>query len=181
MSTTYFLSDPHLRHRGIQKYRQTLSGLSNDDQILLDLQNCPITKRDTLYILGDVAWNVEGLQLLSSIPGRKILVRGNHDNLKLSDYLNVFDDVEGLVRYKEFWLSHSPIHPVELRGKVNIHGHVHSATLPDTRYFNCCPENLWPRFNTCIITIDQIRSVVYNRQSKQETNKDESNSNNVSQ
>ena len=28
-----------------------------------------------------------------------------------------------LYRWHEFWLSHCPIHPGELRGKLNIHGH----------------------------------------------------------
>ena len=43
-------------------------------------------------------------------------------------------------------MSHAPIHPNELRGRFNLHGHVHqnSITLPDgsldDRYINCCVE-----------------------------------------
>lgn len=58
-----------------------------------------------------------------------------------------FNKVCGFEKYKKSWLSHAPIHPAELRGKINIHGHVHDATitdengLPDLRYFNVSLEN----------------------------------------
>ena len=51
-------------------------------------------------------------------------------------------EVYGFVKYKEFWLSHCPIHPNELRGKVNIHGHVHNKTIIDCNYFNTSCENV---------------------------------------
>jgi calcineurin-like phosphoesterase family protein len=50
--------------------------------------------------------------------------------------------VAGIIKYKGFWLSHAPIHPEELRGKPNIHGHVHTNTLNDSRYFNASLENI---------------------------------------
>lgn len=40
--------------------------------------------------------------------------------------------VYSLVKYKGFWLSHAPIHPEELRGCKNIHGHCHDAVISDT-------------------------------------------------
>jgi calcineurin-like phosphoesterase family protein len=52
------------------------------------------------------------------------------------------DSVQSLVKYKGFWLTHAPIHPDELRGKMNVHGHVHTKTLADNRYFNVSCENV---------------------------------------
>ena len=80
------------------------------------------------------------------MPGRKHLILGNHDldrpHRGMLQLMRVFGDrIYSLHKYKGFWLSHAPIHPSELRGKRNIHGHVHSNTLDDNRYYNACLEN----------------------------------------
>lgn len=74
----------------------------------------------------------------------KVWVTGNclEKECSIMDYVKAFDDVQGFMKYKEFWLSHCPIHPAELRGKTNLHGHVHSATIDDVRYFNTSLENI---------------------------------------
>ena len=65
----------------------------------------------------------------------------------------------GLYKYKEFWLSHAPIHPCELRGKRNIHGHVHQNHVMDehhkrdNRYINVCVENT----DGAPVSLDKIR------------------------
>jgi calcineurin-like phosphoesterase family protein len=110
-----------------------------------------------VYVLGDACFTLETIDTFSHLPGRKVLVRGNHDLLDTQVYLKYFDGVYGLLKYKEFWLSHAPIHPDELRGKVNLHGHVHFGTLTDKRYFNCCPENLWQTVNNSLISLDDLR------------------------
>ena len=70
-----------------------------------------------------------------------------------------FDEVYGFHKYKEFWLSHCPIHPQELRGKYNIHGHVHHNNIPDKNYFNVCIEAL----NGLPIKLDEIRAIIKKR------------------
>jgi calcineurin-like phosphoesterase family protein len=79
----------------------------------------------------------------SKLVGDKRIILGNHDTdrkVPIEQFVLAFDQVHGLVSYKDAWLSHPPIHPVELRGKFNIHGHVHQHSVPDPRYFNACPE-----------------------------------------
>jgi calcineurin-like phosphoesterase family protein len=93
-----------------------------------------------VWVLGDAAFTVDGLESFRALPGRKILVRGNHDELPVQMYLSVFEEVYGITRYKKSWLTHAPIHPDELRGKSNIHGHVHLNTIPDARYVNVSAE-----------------------------------------
>jgi calcineurin-like phosphoesterase family protein len=172
MANVWFGSDWHLDHKSIAKFRkQVVSSEHNTKRILTDVANL-VTKRDTLYLLGDIAFSDAALQLVADIPCRKFLVRGNHDELTLSQYAQVFDDVFGIVRYKDSWLTHCPVHEDELRGKFNIHGHVHYATVTkqidghavrDPRYFNCCPENLWELTGKSIISLDELRAVLYNR------------------
>lgn len=118
-----------------------------------------VRKKDHVYVLGDVAMNRESLQLLSRWPGIKTLILGNHDEFKISEYMCVFAKVHGFMRYKEFWLSHPPIHANELRGKRNIHGHVHYASVDDTRYVNVCVENNLRRYGRVLATLEEIRAL----------------------
>lgn len=156
MMTTWVTSDLHLGHAKASEFRN----IPNHDEFVLDRWADTIKRdRDLVYVLGDVAFSIEALWELRKMPGRKILIRGNHDTLPTQAYLAVFEQVEGLV-YKRIsklppaarggvWLSHAPIHPVELRGRMNVHGHTHSANVPmeienrvfeDTRYMNVCLE-----------------------------------------
>lgn len=167
MSNNWFIGDIHAGHAGIQKFRKhVLSEQHNRDLIEHDWCSV-VTKRDTVYCMGDAAFTLEGLDWIKSLPGTKILVRGNHDELTTEQYLTAFKEVHGLFRYKRYWLSHAPIHPAELRGKMNIHGHVHYATIMvgdeygneivDPRYINTSVENLVEVCGRSLISLDEIR------------------------
>ena len=151
MSTKYVISDLHFGHKNILKYSGALRGgttVEEHDAWLLDQINSTVKKHDLLYILGDVAMERESLKLVKKIKaGNRILVRGNHDIYDTREYLEYFAQVHGMISYKgTFWLTHCPIHPVELRGRLNIAGHIHqnSIKLPDgtldNRYINACVE-----------------------------------------
>lgn len=177
MANVLFCSDLHFGHQRIHKLREfrPLYGADASEQSHRDLIKMEwrekVTKRDVVYVLGDAAFTMETVSDFADLPGRKILVRGNHDLLDTQVYLKYFDDVYGLLKYKEFWLSHAPVHPDELRGRINLHGHVHYANVTkpffpgtdvmqklDTRYVNCCPENLWPLVGSSLISLDEVRS-----------------------
>ena len=59
----------------------------------------------------------------------------------MAEYMAVgFNKIYGMVRHKEFVLTHSPIHPCQLekRYQANIHGHLHTYDVGDpSKYFNC--------------------------------------------
>ena len=152
MSQVYFISDLHLGHKNILNFAGSLRGFASSpeehDEVLVDRIASSVNKRDMLFILGDVAMSLEGLSLLDRIKAKqKILVRGNHDIFSEEDYRKYFDNILGLAKYKGMWLSHAPIHTQELRGKLNLHGHVHGNSITDMfggydkRYINCCVEN----------------------------------------
>lgn len=148
MSDVYVIADLHFGHKNICNFRK-ISGIDcelSHREYLIAQWNSFITKRDKIYVLGDAAFNEEGLESIARLNGAKILVKGNHDNLHASEYLRYFNDVEALVKHKDSWLSHAPLHPEELRGRINIHGHVHYATLKDERYRNVSVENV--RYHT---------------------------------
>lgn len=140
----YFSSDFHLGHKVIvPKYRQ-FESQDEHDSIILD-QMSELSKRDILYVLGDFIfdskkydWYIEQINKMSC---RIKLVMGNHDSLKL--YKEPKLEVQlPLVSYKNFWLSHCPMHTKELRGRIaNIHGHLHGSDIEDDRYFNVNLDN----------------------------------------
>lgn len=147
MSRKWVISDLHFGHRNILKYSGPLRGGSTSeehDAWLIDQINSVVKKGDLLYILGDVAFDYNSLKLVDKLKGMKKLIRGNHDILSANKYLEYFDDIQGLLSFKgTFWLSHAPIHPLELRGRLNIHGHVHQHSIPDERYINACVETTY--------------------------------------
>jgi len=149
MSRVYFIGDLHFGHTNVHKFRPLLerfgvpiqSEQEHREEIIYRW-NRVVGKRDKVYVMGDAAFTKEGLLSIEDLTGSKVLVRGNHDLLNASEYLQYFDDVVGLHRYKKFWLSHCPIHPTELRGRRNIHGHCHNGGPDGADYFNTCLEHI---------------------------------------
>lgn len=126
MSAVYFLSDLHLGHKNICKFRPGFTSVEEHNALIKENYHKRVTKRDTVYFLGDVAFDAESLADVKTWAGaKKILIAGNHclDHFSMKDLVEAYDEVYSLKKYKEFWLSHAPIHPDELRGKINIHGH----------------------------------------------------------
>ena len=165
MSQVYFISDLHLGHKRILDFAGNLRSFASSpeehDEVLVDRIASTVTKRDVLFILGDVAMDLEALDKLSRVRSLQMnLVRGNHDIFSEEVYLKYFDKILGFAKYKGFWLSHAPIHPHELRGKINLHGHVHGNSVTDMfggydkRYINCCVENC----NGYPISLESIRN-----------------------
>ena len=165
--SVYFLADPHFAHKNIAKFRpHVTSSEDNDHQIMCELLTT-LKKRDILYVLGDAVFEEDHLKLFKLLPCRMILVMGNHDELPMSKYLEVFESVHAILKYKGMWLTHAPIHPDELRGKFNVHGHVHEATVmwrsilgdkPDRRYLNACPEYTLPNYGKHLLSLDEVRA-----------------------
>ena len=171
--SVWFCSDLHFGHKNIQRFRPFVKDMVDNEQQVISCWKGVVTKRDDVYVLGDAAFTMEGIQLFADLPGRKFLIRGNHDLCDTSAYLKVFNQVYGLLKYKEFWLSHAPIHPDELRGKVNLHGHVHYESIRkpfhpildvkqelDSRYFNCCVENHNALFSRPLVRLEEIRDYI---------------------
>lgn len=145
MANVWFLGDLHLDHKAICKYRTGFKSVDEHNSVVKDNYHKVVTKRDKVFFMGDVAFSKESLEDVRTWVGeKKVLICGNHDldHHSMKDLCEVFDEVYSLVKYKEFWLSHCPIHPNELRGKMNIHGHVHQNSIDDRRYFNASMENI---------------------------------------
>lgn len=149
-------SDLHLGHKNICKFRTQFSSAEEHDEIVFDNLASNIKKRDSLFILGDAAFNIYWLKKIGDIKCvKKTLILGNHDSEynKIIDLAMIFDAIHSLYSKRNCLFSHVPIHPQCFRSKnLNIHGHMHDDkvlgrsaiygdTRTDMRYFNACVEH----------------------------------------
>ena len=161
MSRMLLTSDLHLGHTNIHKYREGFASAEEHHEIIWDKLATFVTKRDTIIFLGDIAFTQEWLSRIANLKVRKkVLLLGNHDTerdgIKIQHIAEAYDEVHGLLSYRNHWLSHCPIHPQELRGRRgNVHGHLHGNMVwqnhswsgdagmetIDNRYINVCVEH----------------------------------------
>ncbi|NTV78136.1 MAG: hypothetical protein HGA25_03075 [Clostridiales bacterium] len=88
-----------------------------------------INEQDIVIHLGDVCFggSIKLQEIMSLLPGRKILVLGNHDNKPPHYYMERgFDFACYSFTWKNFIFTHKPIQ--DTHGKINIHGHLHAHT-----------------------------------------------------
>lgn len=164
MSNVLFFGDLHAGHKNVAKYRTQFRDEQDHFEAMEIAYHKVVTKRDKCFFMGDAVFSENRLSDLKKWKGEKCLILGNHDteHLTIKQLAEVFDSIHGLKKYKEFWLSHAPMHPAELRGKVNIHGHVHSSTIYNNisgegcNYFNTSLENI----DYKPISLHQIRVIM---------------------
>ena len=135
----YYTSDLHIGHENIIRLcgRPHLSVESMNEDLILNW-NLKVKDTDTVYILGDLFFKYKDIKdvkrILSRLNGRKILIKGNHDQflnqLNWSDY---FDKVTDYLKIKdngrEVVLFHYPIEEWDgfFRGSYHLYGHVHNS------------------------------------------------------
>ena len=109
-----------------------------------------------MWHLGDFCFGSTNIAIAGRLNGRKKLVMGNHDTYPSADYLKYFEKIYGAVGVGEdFLLTHIPVHESQFeRWKYNIHGHLHTHVLADTRYINVSCEQI----NCTPISIEDIRA-----------------------
>lgn len=173
MSKTFLISDTHFGHSNIVKFLRDdgsklrpWSDSDAMDEALIENWNNVVGPLDKVYHLGDVAIPRRGLKCLGKLNGKKILIRGNHDIFKMSDYTEYFHDIRGCHYLDKYILTHIPVHPSNLdRYAGNLHGHLHYRSVldnsgnPDHRYLCVCVEHI----NYTPIDWEQVRSLMKER------------------
>lgn len=82
-------------------------------------------------VLGDVVMKLKDLHKVGALNGKKRLIKGNHDILKLKDYIKYFYDISAYKVTNDLVMSHIPIHEESLKQRwiANIHGHLHDGRV----------------------------------------------------
>lgn len=147
MCNIFFTSDLHFGHSVISpKYRTQFDSAEEHDDYWFELMS-HLSGRDVLYILGDFVFDCSKynwyMEQIAKFPFRIKLVMGNHDSTQLYESTRPknIELQQPFFTYKKLWLSHCPIHPGEIRGRVaNVHGHLHNERIDNPLYFSVCPE-----------------------------------------
>jgi calcineurin-like phosphoesterase family protein len=151
----YYISDLHLfsmnqldnggRNYDGRKYR-TLEEMHGD---IKKRWNDKVTNGDRVYILGDVAVrgrNDDLIALTAQLKGKKVLIRGNHDDINdlrykqlftgISDYEEIYDSFGG--RTYRLVLCHYPIlmWNGQHKGSILLYGHTHDSA--EDGFFQDC-------------------------------------------
>lgn len=136
----YIWSDTHIGHTNILKFepmRSHYKDIDEHDRDLVARCNSVVRGRDTLWFLGDVFFGSpeRALKILDSMNGYKKLVMGNHDR-NFNALAQVFDQIYGAAEYGNCIMTHIPVHPYQLEKRYlkNIHGHMHSKKLDNSKY-----------------------------------------------
>lgn len=160
MKGVWLTSDHHFGHANLLTFTgadgdyfrgDRFSSVEEMDEYMVERWNSVVKPGDKVYHLGDFTMGLKrhSLDICKRLNGRKVLIRGNHDKLKLSQYAEHFKDVRSVHLLEtgisgactHLVLSHVPIHPHSLRsGWVNVHGHTHEKGSPPGRYFSVCVE-----------------------------------------
>ena len=168
--SVFFIGCPHIGHRNINKYRPFVSSTQQNTRLIHEEWTSRVNKKDIVYVMGDVAFDQNSLDIIGALPGRKILIKGNHDDyLSTNAHAAVFEEIHGIIKYKKLWLSHCPIHPDEIRKcKGVVHAHVHQNSIMrrnwygrrvlDKRYLNVCVDNLYQTTGKCMIDLETVKS-----------------------
>lgn len=134
----FYTSDQHFGHGNILRYcdRPHLS-LQEMHEDIIEKFKKRVTSRDTTYFLGDVFFKLsreKAREIMDDLPGKKILVLGNHDKWSRSKYRDVgFEEVYSYVTTMigdtSVMLIHDPVVCCirDLENHVILNGHVHQT------------------------------------------------------
>ena len=141
----YYIADTHFGHEAIlNECRPQFKTIQEMDKFIIDNINRKMTKKDTLYIIGDFSYRSKRppLEYLEAIKPKKVLILGNHDEWfkKLSEeekekyFIN--DEKQGYNEYRtkknsiELYFCHYPM--LDWNGShyfghsFSICGHIHN-------------------------------------------------------
>jgi calcineurin-like phosphoesterase family protein len=154
MPAVFLVSDTHFGHAGVCKFTRN-DGVTKlrpwtdpdeMDEFMVEAWNEKVRPNDKVYHLGDVVMNRKSLNIMRRLNGDKVLIRGNHDIFRDTEYTKYFRELRAYHVMNGMILSHIPLHPESLgRFGVNIHGHLHSNRVMlngeiDIRYHCVCVE-----------------------------------------
>ena len=125
---TYVISDTHLNHDRIKTY---CDRPENFTKLIVRNWQQTVKAEDLVIHVGDVfigkssGWD----EIWPTLPGRKILVRGNHDwGHSLTWWMDKggFDAAVDSMKFGRVYFSHYPAQELPEHCDVNVHGHLHN-------------------------------------------------------
>ncbi len=150
MAQTFVISDTHFNHANILEFKDYLGkpcrefdSVEHMNQAMMDNWVSVVGPQDTVIHCGDVLFGHDKMVWMqnnfSKLPGKKRLVLGNHDNVKMLSPF--FKDIQLWIDMPGFIFTHTPLHESTLaeahrfkEPKINVHGHIHTNPSPEGPY-----------------------------------------------
>lgn len=134
-----FIADTHFGHINVLHFdKRPFSDVDEMWNVMKDLWNGRVTKKDDIWILGDFCFrNAKNpVEYLKELNGKKHLIIGNHDRdlLKNDEAMKYFVSVDTYKKIHDYGrtliLCHYPIAEWDgyFRGTYHIYGHIHNST-----------------------------------------------------
>ena len=170
MAKTFVISDTHFNHAGILEFKDYIGKPVRDFDSIEQMNECMMDNwvsvvgpKDTVIHCGDVLFGHNKVEWMTEnfdrLPGKKRLVVGNHDNLKM--LAPFFKDMQLWIDMPGFIFTHTPLHESTLaekhrfkEPKINVHGHIHTNPSPEGPYRCVCVEQI----NFTPINIEDLRA-----------------------
>ena len=146
----YYISDLHLFHEASIRFdERPFQNLEEMHTEIVKRWNNKVTNGDTVYIAGDMSMrgkNEDLIALVAILKGKKVLIRGNHDDVsdlryrqlfsEICDYKEIRDSIAG--KSYDLVICHYPIFSWKhmSRGTILLYGHTHNS--PEDAYFQKC-------------------------------------------
>lgn len=133
--TIYITSDLHIGDAHVDISDRKFPDCASHNLAVYKALKSKATNGNTLVVLGDLGRG-DWIKIISSLKCYKVLILGNHDTKSKGFYENYFNEV-----YEDYFPltknvvgSHYPIEVPDYI--VNIHGHLHGASLSLPNYIN---------------------------------------------
>jgi calcineurin-like phosphoesterase family protein len=145
----WVITDTHFfDERAMQTY---CNRPSNHTELILSNWRRKVHRKDLVIHLGDIftdpkkAYNGILSEVMITLPGEKILVKGNHDSLSYDFYRNNgFSFVCDSFEYGGILFTHKPYENLVDNCWINVHGHLHNI---DKEVFNRVSKDPWVMYS----------------------------------
>lgn len=134
----WFTSDLHLNHKNILTMGKgrPFKTLEEMENTIVKNWNKKVSPKDDVYVLGDVFWNMNDIQIqkvMDKLNGHKHLIIGNHDrinpNTKSNRWAEIAESKTLEMDNTAVILSHFPIFEWAhyYYGSYHLYGHTHGT------------------------------------------------------
>ena len=129
----YYIGDTHFGDKRVMKLAaRPYPSAEQMDSDIIRKWNARVKDNDTVYVLGDFAFDDDSAQIIDKLNGRKILFLGNHDEVLSLKTLNKFDSVKTIDTVddckRSVCLCHYPLlsYNNSVYGGYHVFGHIHN-------------------------------------------------------
>lgn len=127
---TFITSDLHIGHRNLIENLRGMT-VEENDELILSNWNKTISKRDKVYILGDITLDKPNIirEFIPKLNGIIEVIAGNHDTPRcVKALIECGCKVAAYGEYKGWLLSHIPVDITQFDKCIgNLHGHIHKT------------------------------------------------------